>query len=49
MQPSSWHGVTTVVIGNFGVGFAPVHDDDHDRIVELMECVEDIPGSALHE
>ena len=49
MQPSSWHGVTTVVFGNCGVGFAPVHDADHERLVELMEGVEDIPGAALHE
>ena len=49
MQPSSWHGVTTVVFGNCGVGFAPVHDQDHDKLVELMEGVEDIPGAALHE
>jgi N-acyl-D-aspartate/D-glutamate deacylase len=49
MQPSSWHGVTTVVFGNCGVGFAPVHDRDHGRLVELMEGVEDIPGTALHE
>ncbi len=49
LQPSSWHGVTTVVMGNCGVGFAPVHDHDHDRLVELMEGVEDIPGTALHE
>jgi N-acyl-D-aspartate/D-glutamate deacylase len=49
MQPSSWHGVTTVVFGNCGVGFAPVHNDDHNKLVELMEGVEDIPGAALHE
>ncbi len=49
LQPSSWHGVTTVVTGNCGVGFAPVHDDDHDKLIELMEGVEDIPGAALHE
>lgn len=49
MQPSSWHGVTTVVFGNCGVGFAPVHDADHNRLVQLMEGVEDIPGTALHE
>jgi N-acyl-D-aspartate/D-glutamate deacylase len=49
LQPSSWHGVTTVVMGNCGVGFAPVHDDDHNRLIELMEGVEDIPGAALDE
>ncbi len=49
LAPSSWHGVTTVVFGNCGVGFAPVHDSDHDRLVQLMEGVEDIPGTALHE
>ena len=40
LQPSSWHGVTTVVTGNCGVGFAPVHDADHDKLIELMEGVE---------
>jgi N-acyl-D-aspartate/D-glutamate deacylase len=49
MQPSSWHGVTTVVMGNCGVGFAPVRLEDHGRLIELMEGVEDIPGAALHE
>lgn len=49
LAPSSWHGVTTVVVGNCGVGFAPVHDQDHDRLIEIMEGVEDIPGTAMHE
>lgn len=49
LQPSSWHGVTTVVMGNCGVGFAPVHDHDHERLIQLMEGVEDIPGAALSE
>ncbi len=49
LQPSSWHGVTTVVMGNCGVGFAPVRARNRDRLVELMEGVEDIPGSALRE
>ncbi len=49
LNPSSHHGVTTVVMGNCGVGFAPCRPDDHDRLIELMEGVEDIPGAALHE
>jgi len=49
MQPSSWHGVTTVVMGNCGVGFAPCRDGDHDRLVRLMEGVEDIPFPVLSE
>ncbi len=49
LNPSSWHGVTTAVMGNCGVGFAPVRRGDRDRLIELMEGVEDIPGAALHE
>ena len=49
LNPSSHHGVTTVVMGNCGVGFAPVKHEDHDLLVKLMEGVEDIPGAALHE
>ena len=49
VTPSSWHGVTTVVMGNCGVGFAPVRPDAKDFLIELMEGVEDIPGTALHE
>src|SRR5438067_4907592 len=49
VTPSSWHGVTTVVMGNCGVGFAPVQPDARSFLIELMEGVEDIPGTALHE
>src|SRR5690349_21666322 len=49
MAPSSWHGVTTVVMGNCGVGFAPAHPDRHNWLIGLMEGVEDIPGTALAE
>ncbi|MEM7285412.1 MAG: amidohydrolase family protein [Actinomycetota bacterium] len=49
LAPSSWHGVTTVVMGNCGVGFAPVHEHNRERLIQLMEGVEDIPGTALHE
>ena len=49
MTPSSWHGVTTVVMGNCGVGFAPTAPDRHEWLIELMEGVEDIPGSAMTE
>ncbi len=49
MSPSSHHGVTTVVAGNCGVGFAPVKVGDREKVVELMEGVEDIPGAVLNE
>jgi N-acyl-D-amino-acid deacylase len=49
MTPSSWHGVTTVVMGNCGVGFAPAAADRHEWLIGLMEGVEDIPGSAMTE
>jgi N-acyl-D-aspartate/D-glutamate deacylase len=49
LAPSSWHGVTTVVMGNCGVGFAPAEPDRHDWLIGLMEGVEDIPGTALAE
>ncbi len=47
LTPSSWHGVTTAVFGNCGVGFAPVRPDHHEYLIQLMEGVEDIPGTAL--
>ncbi len=47
VTPTCWHGVTTVVMGNCGVGFAPVHPEERDWIIGLMEGVEDIPGAAL--
>jgi N-acyl-D-aspartate/D-glutamate deacylase len=47
LTPSCWHGVTTVVMGNCGVGFAPVAPDRHEWLIGLMEGVEDIPGAAL--
>ena len=49
MQPSSNLGATTVVMGNCGVGFAPCKPEDHDVLVELMEGVEEIPGTAMNE
>jgi N-acyl-D-aspartate/D-glutamate deacylase len=49
MQPSSWHGCTTVVMGNCGVGFAPCKAEDRDRLIRLMEGVEDIPFPVLTE
>jgi N-acyl-D-aspartate/D-glutamate deacylase len=49
LTPSSWHGVTTTVFGNCGVGFAPVRPGSQTYLIELMEGVEDIPGSVLAE
>jgi len=49
LAPSIYHGVTTVVMGNCGVGFAPVKPDQRDWLISLMEGVEDIPGSILSE
>src|ERR1700722_7694053 len=49
LAPSAWHGVTTIVTGNCGVGFAPARPDSHDWLIGLMEGVEDIPGTALAE
>ena len=49
VSPSGWHGVTTVVTGNCGVGFAPARDSDREWLIQLMEGVEDIPGTALAE
>jgi N-acyl-D-aspartate/D-glutamate deacylase len=48
LLPSSWHGVTTVVMGNCGVGFAPAVPLHRQRLIDLMEGIEDIPGTALH-
>jgi N-acyl-D-aspartate/D-glutamate deacylase len=49
LTPSGWNGVTTVVMGNCGVGFAPVRPGQQDFLIQLMEGVEDIPGTALSE
>jgi N-acyl-D-aspartate/D-glutamate deacylase len=47
LAPSAWHGVTTTVMGNCGVGFAPVAPDKHDWLIDLMAGVEDIPSASL--
>jgi N-acyl-D-amino-acid deacylase len=49
LSPSTWHGVTTAIMGNCGMGFAPVHAERRDWLIKVMEGVEDIPGSVLHE
>ncbi|MCO6419032.1 amidohydrolase family protein [Siccirubricoccus sp. KC 17139] len=49
LAPSSWHGVTTILFGNCGVGFAPVRRKDHAELIGLMESIEEIPGIALAE
>ena len=49
LTPSSAHGVTTVVVGNCGVGFAPCRQEDHDVLVDVMAGVEDIPGVVMTE
>lgn len=49
VAPSSLHGVTTIGVGNCGVGFAPARPDRHDWLIGLLEGVEDIPGAALSE
>jgi N-acyl-D-amino-acid deacylase len=49
LAPSSWHGVTTVLFGNCGVGFAPVRAADHSSLIGMMESIEEIPGTALAE
>lgn len=47
LTPTGWHGVTTVVMGNCGVGFAPCEPSRREWLIGLMEGVEDIPGAAL--
>src|SRR5580692_1828594 len=47
LAPSSWHGVTTILFGNCGVGFAPVRNEDHSALIGMMESIEEIPGITL--
>jgi len=49
LEPSATNGITTIVLGNCGVGFAPVRPTDHEQLIDMMEGVEDIPGSALSD
>jgi N-acyl-D-aspartate/D-glutamate deacylase len=49
LTPSSTHGITTAIMGNCGVGFAPCRPADRNKLIELMEGVEDIPGAVMHE
>ncbi len=49
LAPSSWHGVTTTLFGNCGVGFAPVRQEHRRELIDLMEAIEEIPGTALEE
>ncbi|MAS59735.1 MAG: amidohydrolase, partial [Gammaproteobacteria bacterium] len=49
LRPSSWHGVTTVLMGNCGVSFAPVKHEDRDYLAEIMESVEDIPAPSIRD
>ncbi len=49
LAPSAWHGVTTAIMGNCGVGFAPCRADDREKLVALMEGVEDIPAPVMHQ
>jgi N-acyl-D-aspartate/D-glutamate deacylase len=49
LAPSSWHGVTTALCGNCGVGFAPVKQEHRRELIDLMEAIEEIPGTALEE
>src|SRR3982074_3686265 len=49
LAPSSWQGVTTILFGNCGVGFAPVRREHRVGLIDLMEAIEDIPGTALTE